>query len=241
MSELLKISTLARRSGVPAATIKHYLREGLLPEPARRTARNMAYYDAALIERIQTIKRLQRERFLPLGVIRELLESGREADDDVTAAVAIASVLRKGASGDDRTREELLASGVRAAELDWLEAVGLVTPARSGDETRYAADDIALLRTLGAARKAGLDPQMLPTEILEQYVRALRELVRAELSLFRAGVLPRARGDLAELTEVATTLSERLVMLIRRKLLLPTLAELVAEAPQRRQSKRRKR
>ena len=31
--ERIKMSELARRSGVPAATIKHYVNEGLLPEP----------------------------------------------------------------------------------------------------------------------------------------------------------------------------------------------------------------
>jgi DNA-binding transcriptional MerR regulator len=39
---LLEMSELAERSGVSAGTIKHYLREGLLPEPVR-TSRNMAY------------------------------------------------------------------------------------------------------------------------------------------------------------------------------------------------------
>ena len=38
---LLKMSELAEQSGVSAGTIKHYLREGLLPEPVR-TSRNMA-------------------------------------------------------------------------------------------------------------------------------------------------------------------------------------------------------
>ena len=43
---MLKISELAERSGVSAATIKHYLREGLLGtgEDVVRTSRNMAYY-----------------------------------------------------------------------------------------------------------------------------------------------------------------------------------------------------
>ena len=46
--ELVKMAHLARRSGVPAPTIKHYIREGLLPGPDVRTSRNMAYYDARL-------------------------------------------------------------------------------------------------------------------------------------------------------------------------------------------------
>ena len=47
---LLKMSELVEASGVPAATIKHYLREGLLPEPIK-TSRNMAWYRPETVER----------------------------------------------------------------------------------------------------------------------------------------------------------------------------------------------
>ena len=39
--ELLRMRELAEAAGVSAGTIKHYLREGLLPEPVK-TSRNMA-------------------------------------------------------------------------------------------------------------------------------------------------------------------------------------------------------
>ncbi len=62
----LKISELAEGAGVPVATVRHYLREGLLPE-GRKTSRNMAYYPPELIERIRLIKLLQEERFCRCG------------------------------------------------------------------------------------------------------------------------------------------------------------------------------
>ena len=74
----LKMSELADASGVSAGTIKHYLREGLLPEPMR-TSRNMAYYDARLAERVRVIKQLQRECFLPLEHIDAILEPAPSA------------------------------------------------------------------------------------------------------------------------------------------------------------------
>src|SRR5919197_1027898 len=70
---LLRISELAERSGVPVATIRHYLREGLLPEPVK-TSRNMAYYPPEFVERIRLIKQLQEERFMPLKLIKSVLE-----------------------------------------------------------------------------------------------------------------------------------------------------------------------
>jgi len=46
---LLKMSELAQRSGVSTGTIKHYLREGLLPEPVK-TSRNMSYYPEEFVD-----------------------------------------------------------------------------------------------------------------------------------------------------------------------------------------------
>ena len=74
---LLRMKELAEASGVPAPTIKHYLREGLLPEPVK-TSRNMAYYPPEFVERIRLIKRLQEERFMPLKAIKSVLDEDPE-------------------------------------------------------------------------------------------------------------------------------------------------------------------
>jgi DNA-binding transcriptional MerR regulator len=184
----------------------------------------MSYYAPALVERIKTIKRLQQEQYLPLSLIKEVLEDAGDTPDDLTTRAAISRVLARAKPDESRSRAELVLSGVKATDLDWLRSLELVSPKGQGE--RYSGDDLSLLRLLGAARKAGLAPEMLPASILADYARAIRELVRTELALFRAGVAPRAGGRLGALTEVAATLSEELVVLLRRKLLLPTLKEL---------------
>ena len=78
---------LAEAAGVSAGTIKHYLREGLLPEPVK-TSRNMAWYPREFVERVKLIKQLQEERFLPLKVIKEVLEHGGDARGPRAAAGA---------------------------------------------------------------------------------------------------------------------------------------------------------
>ena len=77
---LLKMRDLAERSGVSAGTIKHYLREGVLGDDTGivRTSRNMAWYPPDFVERIQLVKRLQEERFMPLRVIKGLMDRGPE-------------------------------------------------------------------------------------------------------------------------------------------------------------------
>jgi DNA-binding transcriptional MerR regulator len=228
--EMIKMSVFAQRSGVPVPTIKHYLREGLLPDPVR-TSRNMAYYDPALIPRVRAIKRLQRTLFLPLRVIRQVLDrlGDGEVPADVAVEATIARVLGEVAPREALSRRQLLAGGVTDEELALFEAIGIITPDRIEGEAVYQGDDVSLLRVLGQARRAGLSVEMLPTEILADYVEAIRNLIRLELKLFRAGVVPVAGDDLPKLTEVATTLSERLVVLLRRKFLLPTLRRLADE------------
>ena len=66
--ELVRIGELAKRSGVPIATLKHYLREGLIA-PARKSGRTMSWYDPALATKVRAIKELQQRQFLPLYVI----------------------------------------------------------------------------------------------------------------------------------------------------------------------------
>ncbi len=228
------MSVLARMSGVPAATIKHYVNEGLLPEPTR-TSRNMAYYDVSLVPRIQQIKELQRTRFLPLKVIKDVLDESQLGSADETMTAAIARVMAQGSLTEIRTREELLAAGMPRGQLDWLKQAGVIVPVSGTKPESYAGDDLELLRVLGASRKAGITSEMLPITILGEYMQALQALVRAELRMFREGVIPRAGGDLPTLTEAATVLSEKLVVLLRRKMLVPTLRGLVET--ERRESK----
>ena len=223
--ELIKIGELARRSGVPIATLKHYLREGLI-EPARKTGRTMAWYDPALAGRVKAIKQLQRDQFLPLELIKQTVDGARTAPDELAAADAIASVLAEHSGTRSRTRAELLARGVPAAELDWLATAGIAVPV----DGAYRGDDLALLATLGSARASGITAELLPFAILGEYLAALRALVDIELRMFRTGVIGKApAGQIHSLTEAATRLSERLVVLLRRKLLLPTLHRLIEE------------
>jgi DNA-binding transcriptional MerR regulator len=234
--KLVKISVLARQSGLPAATIKHWVREGLV-SAAAKTGRTMSWYDVGLVPRLRAIKEIQRRRYLPLRVIREILESGHDITDDATAAAAIQRALEKTASRDKRTQAQLMAAGVGPDQLAWMKVSGIITPVTEGGQEIYTGDDLELLRVLGAARRQGLTTEMLPFSILDTYAKAIGELVRAELKIFRSGVLPKAGGDLGELSETATMLSERLVVLVRRKMLVPTLKRLVAEEAKARQKR----
>lgn len=67
----LTIGTVARRAGVGIDTIRYYEREGLLPEPQRRTS-GYRDYGSGVIERLRFIRRAKDLGFTLEG-IRELL------------------------------------------------------------------------------------------------------------------------------------------------------------------------
>jgi AcrR family transcriptional regulator len=78
--ERLTISELRARTGIPPATIHHYLRLGLLPSP-HRDAPNRFTYDSRHVQALRLIRLLRSRRGLPLDAIRRVLpELAREGD-----------------------------------------------------------------------------------------------------------------------------------------------------------------
>lgn len=153
----LKMSELARASGVSAGTIKHYLREGLLDGDVVRTSRNMAWYPPAFVGRVRLIKRLQEERFMPLRLIREALEDDPER---LQALVDVEDRILEAASASARAtesrigREEVLARyALPANVLDRLVEIGVLTPTVEG----YDHDDVQIVEAMVRFRAGGYD------------------------------------------------------------------------------------
>jgi DNA-binding transcriptional MerR regulator len=165
---LLKMSELAERSGVSPATIKHYLREGLLGGEERivKTSRNMAWYPPDYVDRLRVIKRLQEEKFLPLKVIREVLDQERLLE----AAVRD----RESTRVPRATVEERLPAEV----LDRLIEIGVLTPTDEG----YDTEDVRIIDAIARFRAGGYDERLGFTvyETL-RYREALEPLVRLEV------------------------------------------------------------
>jgi DNA-binding transcriptional MerR regulator len=165
---LLKMSQLAEASGVSAGTIKHYLREGLLPEPVR-TSRNMAYYPPDFVERIRLIKQLQEERFMPLRVIKRALDEDR--------------IIETAAAGEEArvTKAELERRyDVPKEVIDRLCELGILTPSRRG----YSPSDAKIVEAISRFRAGGYDEKVGFTVYdTLRYKSALEELVKEEVDV----------------------------------------------------------
>ncbi|MBD3941765.1 MerR family transcriptional regulator [Microbacterium sp. NEAU-LLC] len=68
----MKISELSERSGVPVATVKFYIREGMLPRGETVSA-TRAEYDEGHLARLRVIAALTGVRGLPLARVRDIL------------------------------------------------------------------------------------------------------------------------------------------------------------------------
>jgi DNA-binding transcriptional MerR regulator len=222
--ELLKISELSERSAVPVATIHHYLREGLLPEPVK-TSRNMAYYPPEFVERLRVIKQLQEERFMPLKVIRELLDRGDADPDRLRAMLEMEDRILSSALEGERTRTS--AAEVRERYempkevLDRLAELEVLSPNSRG----YSPSDVRVIEAISRFRAGGYD-EAIGFTVYDtlRYKRALSELVREEVEV----VMDRLAGKMepervVELLEAGAEPLKDLIAAMHSKLLITEL------------------
>lgn len=182
---LLKISELAERSEVPVATVRHYLREGLLPEPVK-TSRNMAYYPPEFVERIRLIKQLQEERFMPLRVIRDLLERENAEPDRLRAMIELEDRILDRALVEERERVPVAEVAERydmpADVLERMAKLGVV----SSDDGGYAPSDVRVIEAISRFRAGGYDESLGFTVYdTVRYKEALEPLVAEEVRVLR--------------------------------------------------------
>jgi DNA-binding transcriptional MerR regulator len=220
-SGLLRMGELAEASGVPVPTIKHYLREGLLPEPVK-TSRNMAYYPPEFVDRIKLIKRLQEERFMPLKAIKSVLDEGPERAgallelEDRILDRALAGERSRTSAAEVRKRY-----GVPKEVLDRLAGLEILTPNSRG----YSPSDVTIIEAIGRFRAGGYDEQIGFTVYdTLRYTEALEQLVHQEVDMVMnrlAGEVPPER--VVEMLEAGAQPLKDLIAALHTKLMVAEL------------------
>jgi DNA-binding transcriptional MerR regulator len=220
----MKISELAERAEVPVATVRHYLREGLLPEPVK-TSRNMAYYPPEFAERIRLIKQLQEERFMPLRVIRDLLEREEAAPERLRAMIELEDRILDRALAGERERvpaEEVQSRYELPREvLDRLADVGVLTP----DEGGYSPSDVRIIEAIGRFRAGGYDESIGFTVYdTLRYKQALEGVVAQEVDVLTQRLSGEVDPDRAiEIIEAGVEPLNELISALHTKLLVARL------------------
>ncbi|GAA1637479.1 MULTISPECIES: MerR family transcriptional regulator [Brevibacterium] len=205
----MRISELSRRSDVPVATIKYYLREGLLPA-GERTSATQAVYSEAHVDRLELIRAL-------LGPARLSIE----------AAKRVLGVI------DDppETFSEVLGAAQHATMP--AQAPRQAGPPRQTGSSRQGPEGTSTEAALGLVAELGwtIDPDSVE---VDQLATALRALDAAGIDLIDGGLARYGRTvhDLAE-AEVDTVPTAEIDSAVRQAVLGTLLLEPVLLALRR--------
>jgi DNA-binding transcriptional MerR regulator len=188
----VRISELSKRSGVPVATLKFYIREGMLPRGEAVSATSADYGDEHLA-RVRLIAALADVRGLPLSRVREILALVDDpAPDPIeTLGRAVGALPPYVEEAEDYPR-------ARAA----IEQAGLTY------EPRFAAVP-QLESAIRAIEDAGLRWE---PAVLRRYADAMREVASEEV----APVGEMAVKDAVTYAVLGTALYEPVMLALRR-------------------------
>jgi DNA-binding transcriptional MerR regulator len=223
----MRMRELEKASGVGRETIRYYIREGLLPEPDR-ASRNSAFYSDDHVTRLKAIKRLQEERFLPLAVIRSLLDAEDGSRWLAPEAFPMLDTMLAARLGTDSRKlpvARVMADyGMDATTIADHAAAGMVSVDSDGMVT---AEDAAILKTMKELADIGFTDEMGFTgDQIKFYADFVDWVTTQEMRLFferTAGHVGEARAlDMAERGVGAVN---ELLSQLRTRTLLRKLAE----------------
>ncbi|MEV4925318.1 MerR family transcriptional regulator [Streptomyces roseoverticillatus] len=145
----MRLSELSERSGVSTATIKYYLREGLL-QPGRRVSATQAEYDDTHLRRLRLVRALIQLGKVPVATAREVIAAAEDESLDHHLRLGAATwALPTGPEPDEDDPEAAAAGRTVSALLQHVgwrhdQELGELSPAY---RTLVAA--VAALRRLG--------------------------------------------------------------------------------------------
>lgn len=217
----LRMKDLCEASGLQRQAIHFYIKEGLLP-PGRKTGRNMAYYGPVHVERLELVRRLQTERFLPLKAIKAMLD-GRDGQYTTEQRTwlrelkrRVATTLARGSDAPESVPVEphLAAHGVTDAELAQLDDLGVVPVNRDAAGRRViSADDAWTLEALGELRRLGFTAARgFGVAEIALYERFVSTLFDAETELLSERLTAFDADEAAEMVERVLPLVHRFIM-----------------------------
>jgi DNA-binding transcriptional MerR regulator len=189
----MRISELSQASGIPVATIKYYLREGLLHE-GQLTSATQAQYDQSHLARLRLVRALVGAGGLSVAAARDVLD--QLAHPPASLHDLLGEVQRLlGPRVDDQV-------DTRAAE-SVIETMGW----------RLATADPAPVRRLAAALAAleAADFTLAEDDVLD-YAQAMQGLAEQEVAAVPAGPSDAA----VRYTVLGTILVEPLLLALRR-------------------------
>jgi DNA-binding transcriptional MerR regulator len=188
------IAELSRRTGVPVATIKYYLREGLLP-PGEAVGATRSRYDETHLRQLRLIRALVEVGGLSLSRVRDVLaevdEESREMHGVLGAAHSALVAEPAAVSAESKERVDRLIK-----DRGWLVYEG-------------SADRALLAGALDALVDVG---HRLDDEMLQAYAQAAQQVADTDVAHLPVG----DRSRIVEAVVVVTALGGPVLLSLRR-------------------------
>jgi DNA-binding transcriptional MerR regulator len=188
------IAELSRRTGVPVATIKYYLREGLLPS-GEAVGATRSRYDETHVRHLRLIRALVEVGGLSLSRVRDVLaevdEESREMHEVLGAAHSALVAEPPAVSAESKERVDRLIK-----DRGWCVYEG-------------SADRALLAGALDALVGVG---HRLDDEMLEAYAQAAQQVADTDVAHLPVG----DRSRIVEAVVVVTALGGPVLLALRR-------------------------
>lgn len=189
-SNVLKMKELESRTGVSREAIRFYIREGILPQP-EKPLKNVAHYNEDHVLRIRLIKKLQEEKFMPLGRIKELLSSvefsalatiGNLAEFEF----AFSSLVNGDIRSPDLSLDSLIEqSDYTHEDLKQMHEMGIIQIKTNESGEYLDSFDVSVLEKWAQIKSLGFEERVgYDLNFLNLYVEATRKIAQKEVDQF---------------------------------------------------------
>ncbi|QJT04274.1 MerR family transcriptional regulator [Streptomyces asoensis] len=168
----MRLAELSERSGVSTATIKYYLREGLVP-PGRQVNARTAEYDDEHLRRLRLVRAMIQVGGLPVATVRDVL--GHVDDESLGRTIRLGAALWALPQVPEPDAED---EYVRAAHLEADELLGTLGWSNARLLTTISPAYRSLVVAVAALRRLGYDWN---AELLVSYARLMHRAAVLDL------------------------------------------------------------
>ncbi|MEU5890878.1 MerR family transcriptional regulator [Streptomyces sp. NPDC047461] len=200
----MRLAELSERSGVSTATIKYYLREGLLA-PGRQINTTTAEYDEEHLRRLKLIRAMIQVGRVPVATVREVL--GHVDDDSLPRAMRLGAAVWAMPQVPEPDADDEFVRGARASMEELLQTLGW---SNAQALTTISPSFRSLVVATAALRRLGYD---WDPETLVPYARLMHQVAELDMEFMESHV---SEAEKAEVAVLGVVLVEPMLRALHR-------------------------
>ncbi|MFE3184920.1 MerR family transcriptional regulator [Streptomyces violascens] len=200
----MRLAELSERSGVSAAMIKYYLRQGMLA-PGRKVGATTAEYDDSHLRRLRLIRALVEVGRLPVATAKEVI--GYVDDDSLDRTIRLGAALWALPHGPDPDEGDEAVVAARGEVERLLDMLGWSTAREIGE---LSPDHRALIVAVATLHRLGYS---WDAELMAPYARLMHQAAVRDLDFVETHP---SEAEKVEVAVAATILVDPILRALHR-------------------------